>query len=99
MSARHPSTTIPARPTYKYSLDSLKIQSKDTEAAEAGTAEAWSLLESFEAKASSSTTHLLPTSKATKIDADLVAYVQDAHAFRSVELMAGGRNEMHGNLA
>lgn len=71
----HQPSAIPARPTYKFSLDSLKRQNKATEAAEAGTAQAWSLLDSFKDKASSPITHSIPTSKAEKINANLVASV------------------------
>lgn len=72
---RQPSSNLLARPTYKFSLDSLKRQNKDNEAAEAGSVEAWSLLDSVEEKVSSQTTPQVSTTETQKIDADLVASV------------------------
>jgi hypothetical protein len=72
----HPlSSTLHAKPMYKFSLASLKQQNKDHEAAEMGNAEAWSLLDSMEGGTSSPTTAQRPTVDAEKIDADLVVSV------------------------
>lgn len=69
------SSNPPSRPTYKYSLGSLKRQNKHHEAAEAGSVEAWSLLKSLEENASSQTAPQTSANEAQKIDADLVASV------------------------
>lgn len=71
---RQASPNLPARPRYKFSLNSLKRQNKDNEAAEAGSTEAWSLLHSVEKTSSSQAPQIL-TSEAEKVDATLVASV------------------------
>lgn len=71
---RQASPNLPARPTYKFSLNSLKRQNKDNEAAEAGSAEAWSLLQSVKETTSSQAAQI-PTTEAEKVDANLVASV------------------------
>lgn len=72
---RQPSSNPLARPTYKFSLDSLIRHNEHNEAAEAGSIEAWSLLDSVEESASSQPTPQISTIEAQKIDADLMASV------------------------
>ena len=70
--ARQPSSNLPPRPTYKFSLASLKRQNEQNEAAEAGSMEAWTLLDSVQENASSQTAPQVSTTEAQKIDADLM---------------------------
>ena len=69
------SSNLSARPAYKFSLDSLRRQNEQNEATEAGTMEAWSLLDCVEEKASSQTKPQISASEAQKIDADLMTSV------------------------
>ena len=73
--ARQPSSHVSTRSTYKFSLDSLKRQNKENAAAEAGSTEAWSLLDSVGEKAPREMTSHVHTPGAELIDADLVASV------------------------
>lgn len=69
------SSHVQDRPTYKFSLGALKKQNKDNEAAEVGSVEAWSLLESVNKEARHHATSQFPTAETNNIDADLVASV------------------------
>lgn len=71
------SSNVSARPPYKFSLDSLRRQNEQNEATEAGTMEAWSLLDSVEENASSQTKpqNQISANEAQKIDADLMTSV------------------------
>ena len=69
------SSNLPARPAYKFSLDSLRRQNEQNEATEAGTMQAWSLLDSVEAKVSSQQNPQISATEAQKIDADLMTSV------------------------
>lgn len=66
---------LPARPAYKFSLDSLRRQNEHNEATEAGAMEAWSLLDSVEENASSQTTPQISAIEAQNLDANLMASV------------------------
>lgn len=69
------SSNLPARPAYKFSLDSLRRQNEQNEATEAGTMQAWSLLDSVEANVSSQQKPQISATEAQKIDADLMTLV------------------------
>lgn len=69
------SSNIPARPAYKFSLISLRRQNEQNEATEAGTLQAWSLLDSVEENITSQRKPQISGTEAQKIDADLMTSV------------------------
>lgn len=69
------SSNLPARPAYKFSLDSLKRQNEQNEAIEAGTMQAWSLLDSVEENVSSQKSIQISAAGVQKIDAELMTSV------------------------